>query len=260
MAAWQNTRSVIFPYLQAARKQHPDYDLVLVGHSLGGAVAALAGLEMQLRGWNPQVTTFGEPRVGNDALASYFNKNFDDIANSTSGFHEMRNISNKFPDQKQRYRRVTHANDLISLLPLEEWGYKMHGGEIFISKPDLPPSVSDLEHCYGNEDSRCIAGVEAFGSLGKPKAAFSSSTGDRLDPNNPVAQAALINKEPNVPESMSSDDDAKTQSLLDELQRLIPTRLKIWELVFAHRDYFWRIGLCVPGGDRTRFRADVQSK
>jgi len=29
----------------------------------------------------------------------------------------------------------------------------------------------------------------------------------------------------------------------------IPARYKIWQLFFAHRDYFWRLGLCVPGGD-----------
>lgn len=32
---------------------------------------------------------------------------------------------------------------------------------------------------------------------------------------------------------------------------LIPSKYRLWELLFAHRDYFWRIGLCVPGGDPT---------
>jgi len=29
----------------------------------------------------------------------------------------------------------------------------------------------------------------------------------------------------------------------------IPARYKMWQLFFAHRDYFWRLGLCLPGGD-----------
>jgi hypothetical protein len=29
----------------------------------------------------------------------------------------------------------------------------------------------------------------------------------------------------------------------------IPARYKMWQLFFAHRDYFWYLGLCVPGGD-----------
>jgi hypothetical protein len=32
---------------------------------------------------------------------------------------------------------------------------------------------------------------------------------------------------------------------------LIPSKYRLWELFFAHRDYFWRLGLCVPGGDPT---------
>jgi hypothetical protein len=31
----------------------------------------------------------------------------------------------------------------------------------------------------------------------------------------------------------------------------VPPRFKLWQLFFAHRDYFWRLGLCVPGGDPT---------
>jgi hypothetical protein len=27
----------------------------------------------------------------------------------------------------------------------------------------------------------------------------------------------------------------------------VPTRFKFWQLFFAHRDYFWRLGLCLPG-------------
>jgi hypothetical protein len=30
---------------------------------------------------------------------------------------------------------------------------------------------------------------------------------------------------------------------------VVPSRYKLWQLFFAHRDYFWRLGLCVPGGD-----------
>jgi hypothetical protein len=33
------------------------------------------------------------------------------------------------------------------------------------------------------------------------------------------------------------------------VERGFPARFKLWQLFFAHRDYFWRLGLCVPGGD-----------
>ena len=181
-SSWINTRSVILPELTAAIDQYPDYKLVLVGHSLGGAVAALAGLDFLARGWNPSVTTFGEPRIGNAQLIAYINAQF----NITSPTHRNDN----------RFHRVTHTNDPVPLLPLSEWGYNMHSEEIFISAPSLPPSVADLRHCKGDEDPKCIAGTE-------------------------------------------KDNEGWG----------IPARFKFWELFFAHRDYFWRLGLCVPGGD-----------
>jgi hypothetical protein len=165
-----------------------------VGHSLGGAVAALAGLDFKNRGWDPRITTFGEPRIGNAALMSYLNARFDitSLNETTSSVKE-----NKF-------HRVTHVNDPVPLLPLSEWGYSMHSEELFITAPNLPPSVADIIHCDGDEDGACIAGTSA------------------------AATEAV--------ETMG-------------LGLGIPSRFKFWELFFAHRDYFWRLGLCVPGGD-----------
>lgn len=150
---------------------------MLVGHSLGGAVAALAGLDFKARAWNPIVTTFGEPRLGNKAFTTYINKRFNITAqHDHNSFH-----------------RVTHAGDPVPLLPLAEWGYDMHSEEVFIGKSDLPFSGADVTYCEGDQDPHCIAGSD----YGRP------SWG-------------------------------------------IPARFKFWQLFFAHRDYFWRLGLCLP--------------
>ena len=29
----------------------------------------------------------------------------------------------------------------------------------------------------------------------------------------------------------------------------VPPKYRLWQLFSAHRDYFWRLGLCIPGGD-----------
>lgn len=179
-SSWLNTRKAILSDVTAAIDKYPSYQLTLVGHSLGGAVAALAGLDFLARGWNPHVTTFGEPRVGNKELMTYFNRRFNITSN---------NDSNKF-------HRVTHISDPVPLLPLAEWGYSMHSQEIYIAAPDLPPSLGDVQYCNGDEDPNCIAGIDSDGP----------SWG-------------------------------------------VPARFKFWQLFFAHRDYFWRIGLCVPGGE-----------
>ncbi|KIW98563.1 uncharacterized protein Z519_00224 [Cladophialophora bantiana CBS 173.52] len=198
MTSWRNTRCTIIPHVEVALKTYPDYELVLVGHSLGGAVAALASLEFQARGWQPHVTTFGEPRVGNLALNQFIDKRF--------------NLNTTTPDE-WTYRRVTHVDDPVPLLPLEEWGYRMHAGEIYISKPSLPPTRADVQHCVGDEDPACIAD-----SVSTEKVRTATRQADNA------------------------------ASGIEEMWA-IGRRYKFWQLFFAHRDYFWRLGLCVPGGD-----------
>lgn len=196
LTSWQNTRCIIIPHVEQALERYPDYKLVLVGHSLGGAVATIAGLELKARGYNPFVTTFGEPRVGNKELNRYINREFHLDATS--------------PDE-WLFRRVTHVEDPVPLLPPEEWGYDMHSGEIFISKSSLPARRIDLRACDGDSDPACIAG---------------GGTGIRERSGN---------------DSISDEPSS--------LHWHVPSRYKLWELFFAHRDYFWRLGLCIPSGD-----------
>lgn len=149
--SWQNTRPFIMPHIKAMKEKYPDYQLHLVGHSLGGAVAALASLEFEGLGYYPRVTTFGEPRVGNSGLRNWIDQTF-----SLPSEHTDKDKKEEF--HAGRYRRITHVDDPVPLLPLQEWGYRTHAGEIFISKASLQPGVSDLRLCYGDEDVNCIAG------------------------------------------------------------------------------------------------------
>ncbi|KAI0176191.1 alpha/beta-hydrolase [Hypoxylon sp. FL1284] len=207
LTSWKIARTVVLPALVPLRKQYPTYAIHLVGHSLGGAVAALAALELKVMfGWDSlTVTTFGEPRVGNEGFAEYLDAVFD-----LGGAGK--------PVDTPTYRRVTHADDPVPLLPLSEWGYRSHAGEFFISKPELPPEPSDIRPCVGDYDPRCIAG----------------STGEQ---SRTTGQASAAGER-------DQDTTGWTRSPWD-----IPSRSKLWQLFFAHRDYFWRLGLCVPGGD-----------
>jgi len=199
LTSWQNTRCTIIPHVEEALGKYPDYKLVLVGHSLGGAVATIAALEFQARGYEPHVTTFGEPRLGNREFNQYINHKFN--LNATS------------PDDAL-FWRVTHVDDPVPLLPLAEWGYEMHAGEIYISKASLPPRRSDIHACIGDADPNCIAGGSNAEEANIPD-----------DKGDPAAEEVMMAK------------------------WSIPSRYKLWQLFFAHRDYFWRLGLCVPGGD-----------
>ncbi|KAK5173649.1 uncharacterized protein LTR77_002330 [Saxophila tyrrhenica] len=208
-SAWLNTKDKILSDLLQQLLIHPDHQLNLVGHSLGGAVAALAALELKGRGYDPIVTTFGEPRIGNKGLTKYLDDRFNLSVSTENDLH-------------LKYRRITHIDDPVPLLPLTEWGFAMHAGEIYISKPALTPDISDLEHCAGDNDQSCIAGQD--------------STTSRS------AEAATRKRD-----LLTSVED----EIVDVVNEPwgIPSRYKLWQLFFAHRDYFWRLGRCVPGGD-----------
>lgn len=207
LMSWQLARQTVLPEVKRLHEKYPSYPIHVIGHSLGGAVGALAALEMKIiLGWkNIIVTTFGEPRVGNEGFVKYLDSAFS-----------LRDKGDR-PEQRI-YRRITHVDDPVPLLPLFEWGYRSHGGEFFISKSELYPRPSDIRPCVGDYDPTCIAGSEGEDYKGFDKHA-------------------------------SAKHESPGRHVMSRGVWHLPTRFKLWELVFAHRDYFWRLGLCIPGGD-----------
>ncbi|KAL6235150.1 hypothetical protein BDW75DRAFT_230549 [Aspergillus navahoensis] len=234
MNAWRSTRATILDTISAARDQYPDYTLTLVGHSLGGAVAALAGTEMQLRGWEPVVTTFGEPRIGNKGFVYYL----DTVFRLDSG-----------NEREWKFRRVTHVNDPVPLVPLTEWGYEMHGGEIYISRVQLPFSVDDVKYCQGGSDPNCISGAEGASTTSPP---YDLQESGRSEFN---ADQQVLSGSSSGPEEQQQENDKgaspypETQTASHLPWDILPPRFRLWELFYSHRDYFIRLGLCVPKGD-----------
>jgi pimeloyl-ACP methyl ester carboxylesterase len=239
MASWRNARTVVLPALQAARRQYPGYRVHLVGHSLGGAVAALAALELRLGlGWRDvRVTTFGEPRVGNAALAGYVDGAFG-LGEVGDGEGEGEGDGD---GEGLAYRRVTNVGDPVPLLPLTVWGYRSHGGEVYIGKAALPPGPGDLRLCRGSDDPECMGGAEREDWLGWVLGLM-SGRGTREE----VVALEVMGREGASDEAAEALDEVQALGLR---RRWFPARLKLWQLFFAHRDYFWRLGLCLPGGD-----------
>nr|XP_018685202.1 PREDICTED: lipase isoform X1 [Musa acuminata subsp. malaccensis] len=84
--------------LSAVRKIKESYGkihIIITGHSLGGALASFCALDLTVNHGvqNVQLMTFGQPRIGNAAFATYFNKHVADAV------------------------RVTHENDIVPHLP-----------------------------------------------------------------------------------------------------------------------------------------------
>jgi triacylglycerol lipase len=74
------------------------------------------------------------------------------------------------------------------------------------------------------------------------------STYEEVTDTQPGQQAVLGKQKPAI---CASPDETRALYPRRWDWSLVPARYRLWELFYAHRDYFWRIGLCVPGGDQT---------
>ncbi|MQL96699.1 hypothetical protein Taro_029381 [Colocasia esculenta] len=78
-SAYHNTtmRPGILNAVNMAKKFYGDIGIIVTGHSMGGAMASFCALDLAVNQCedNVQLMTFGQPRIGNAAFASYFSKN-----------------------------------------------------------------------------------------------------------------------------------------------------------------------------------------
>ncbi|KAJ9053804.1 hypothetical protein DSO57_1020645 [Entomophthora muscae] len=117
--------------LSLLTKQHHGFDLVLAGHSLGGALATLAAPilyhKLHLNPSRLLVVSYGQPKVGNKVFVAYFE-------------------SLDFP-----YIHVVNKNDLVPISPVSS-SFSHIGNYIHIDKG------SHIQ-CSKNEpeESRCFA-------------------------------------------------------------------------------------------------------
>jgi hypothetical protein len=97
--------------VQTLLNKYPGARVVTTGHSLGGALATIAGLELRRVFYNVEVEIhhYGAPRVGN--------------------VHLSKHITNKIPN----IYRVVHHKDIVPHLPpdLPEFEYHHTAYEIF---------------------------------------------------------------------------------------------------------------------------------
>lgn len=111
-SSWELVRDEIMKYLNATVNANPHYDLVIVGHSLGAAVASLAAADIRGKGHpSAKLYAFASPRVANPALAQYITA------------------------QSNNYR-FTHTNDPVPKLPLLTMGYVHISPEYYITAPN----------------------------------------------------------------------------------------------------------------------------
>lgn len=126
--SWLEARNGILDTLVKTAKQYPSSKVVVVGHSLGGAVADFAAAEIRKQGVNVDLYTYGAPRIAGKALSDF-------ITNQNRGGNF----------------RSTHTDDPVPRLPPLFLGYVHIGSEYWITTPnDVVPAASDITRLDGN--------------------------------------------------------------------------------------------------------------
>ncbi len=73
--AYQDDAAAIRAAVQAQAAANPDYQVVVTGHSLGGALAVIAATDLRGLGFDATLYTYGQPRVGNDNFSTFATNN-----------------------------------------------------------------------------------------------------------------------------------------------------------------------------------------
>ncbi|KAB8067450.1 alpha/beta-hydrolase [Aspergillus leporis] len=132
--AWNNTKNVTLPPVRDAVANYSNYQIVFVGHSLGGALATVGAADFRAQGHNVTLYSYAAPSVGNYELSKF-------ITNQAAG----------------ATYRLTHSTDVVPrvlydlsmkvrFLPQ----YSQLSPEYWITTPSfVTPNASSIEKIAG---------------------------------------------------------------------------------------------------------------
>ncbi|KAJ7629248.1 Alpha/Beta hydrolase protein [Mycena polygramma] len=116
--AWSTISAQTLATVTTERAAHPDYTIVATGHSLGGALSAIAAITLQMLFPTATVKlyTYGQPRTGNAVFATWINTLI----------------------KPEKCFRVVHSNDGVPTMAPEMLGYMHHSTEYWALSPHSP--------------------------------------------------------------------------------------------------------------------------
>jgi len=135
-AAYQEVSSSVIAAVKAIKQTHPNLPIIVTGHSLGAALAAIGGLDLVQSGFKGEVQawTFGQPRVGNLIFSQYFDTQIP--------------ISH----------RTVNQEDIVPHIPPELLFYHHTATEIW-----FPTNYTTFEICNSSgEDPKCSDSVPFY--------------------------------------------------------------------------------------------------
>ena len=134
-------KEIIFtPEVLSDIDSHPGYQVIVTGHSLGGAVASLIIYEAVNRNYispeynEPVLITLGQPRTGNEQFVIDFNSKI------------------------KNYFRVVRDGDIVASIPylLINNPYKHLGGLILVNKEMTSMNYCPLDIGEDYPDKECV--------------------------------------------------------------------------------------------------------
>jgi len=136
--AYLEVEKTVESFVTQLVQQFPNLPLTITGHSLGAALSVVSAMELiqnkVVDGAKIRVINLGQPRVGNDVFAHFFDANV--------GYH---------------YRMV-NQRDLVPHLPPMAFGFYHVGTEIW-----FPTNTTSFVVCNGSgEDPKCSDSLHSF--------------------------------------------------------------------------------------------------
>ncbi|KAJ1984774.1 hypothetical protein H4R34_000462 [Dimargaris verticillata] len=129
LRGYEDVADRLYTQCKCLLARYPSYRLIIIGHSLGGALASLAAVDFLQRNSTladiTSVVTFGKPRVGNKHYVKHYNSlNLDST-------------------------RVVNKHDVVPHVPPRLFGFHHEGEEMWI----LPNSTANCTvYCPGKDD------------------------------------------------------------------------------------------------------------
>jgi len=136
---YESVQTELRPAIAALVQAHPDLPIVVTGHSLGGAIAVICAVDLDLhvvQGKIPiSVWTYGAPRVGNAEFSDFYDTHTD--------------VS----------WRTVNQNDIVPHLPFTSMGFEHTTRESW-----FPNDFVHFKECSpdNGEDPSCSASVSQW--------------------------------------------------------------------------------------------------
>ncbi|KAJ5819991.1 hypothetical protein N7474_005582, partial [Penicillium riverlandense] len=148
---WEASSSafkILNPALKAVMTKYPNFDLIVTGHSLGGALATLQAVLLKADGHQLDMYTFGAPSVGNRMLAEFI---------TSQGLGKNYRLTHTDDEVPKVLYQASRAVLLDIIVP----EYSQSSPEYWITSPNgISVTTSDIQVIHGVDNTA--------GNLGQP--------------------------------------------------------------------------------------------